>query len=165
MAVALVVGATAGLGPPPADAALVIGACLLKIELTGAVERLPATASFMLSGGGTCVVEDDDFKAPATVSGTLGGVQSLGTVGCLAAALDGTVTLNVTTDGYGSMTGMMTAAVSGAGAAPLVTVTGTTFAAAGLFVQDPLDTVACVSDDGASSLTWLGVLAFANGVV
>lgn len=170
IATAVVIAIGMGMQPPPAGAVvLAAGACYLRIELTGAVEPLPlpSTAGWTLIGAGVCVVDDEDLTAPATVAGTLGGLATGETVGagCLAAVLDGVVTLDVTTGGYGSMTGDMTVALSAAGAAPLVTFTGTTFAAVGMFVQSPFDTLACACGDGAASLTWKGALVFEDPVL
>jgi len=147
--------------PSPAGAVVAPGACRdMTIELTGAVEPLlPAWASWTLSGSGVCLI-DSDTDAPVTVGGLLSGFEGHDTVSCLAAVLGGTLTLDLTADGYGTMTGNITVAVSAAGVAPLVSVKIANFAAAGVFLQDPFDTAACVDDDGASSLTWTGALVF-----
>ncbi|HEX2038260.1 MAG TPA: hypothetical protein VHF47_00860 [Acidimicrobiales bacterium] len=137
------------------------GACELTVELSGGGPLAPpGSATWALSGGGTCAIADIGLLAPATVGGSLSGLQDQPTVGCLAAALDGTLTLDVTAPGYGSMTGDIAVVVSVAGAAPLVAVTVPTLAATGTFAQDPFDTKRCVCELGASSLTWKGVLVF-----
>lgn len=177
--VALVtVGTAAGTGlrMPAAHAAPVTaGACVLKIELTATSTVPPVppvvpptpvgSPTWSLGGGGLCVVNDLALVADATVSGTLSGVDDEAiVVGCAVAVLSGSFTIDVDAAGYGSMTGGARAVAAGASAV-LTAVLVPSFVAGGSFVQSPFDLHDCAVDNGATTMTWKGVLAFEDPVV
>ena len=161
-----------GLRTATADALLTAGVCALKLELTATTGTVPARPpvppeplvehSWSVVGSGWCLVDAPDIKAGATVSGTLSGPADLASVGCAVAVLDGLLTLSVDAPGYGSMTGGVLAVV--AGEAVALSITSLPFVAVGAFAQGPLDMAACVLG-GATTMTWWGVLPFANPTV
>src|SRR5688572_28395279 len=156
----VIVGAAGGSGlRTPAHAAPVTaGACVLRIELTAdssvpsvppVVPPTPAgSPTRSLGCGGLCVVPDTGIVAAATVSGTLSAVDDEAiVVGCAAAVLSGSFTLDVNAEGYGSMTGGARAVVVGASAV-LVAALVPSFAAVGAFVQSPSDLLGCAVGNG-----------------